>query len=344
MNDRPLRSGIERIIEIRRLDRRFDEDLWGFAGEVIGRNLQNLSDSLLQDRLNSIDKNIQFLDDGKTPRDGLPKERGWLSPWWWFQIRHWTLAEFKARGLIPDPTPSIPERPSIHPDLRGVMLGGRRILVRLNELRWLYPMLEKGRFRFRPASYYRKEALGTARQDNELAKPIFWPGHKISVTHADGTPLSILGDLTKSFRRAFETEEDLIDLDYWLCSFSSELDPRAFTEFPNYDGCIVIHDPMAFVTQALPHLNKIMPTARKELFNVGYYDPYYPPRHVFPLRDKVMPYAYQQEMRLILDTQELGPASQEYVDIEIGPITHIAGIYSGDGRRIAGVGPENFLL
>ena len=104
----------------------YDVQLWTFMARVNGRSLRNLSNAALQARLDGIDRNIQYLDSGTTPRDDLRAERGWLSPWWWLRIRHWTALEVEHRGFMPGPTPEIPPMPALAPAFSGVVAGGRR--------------------------------------------------------------------------------------------------------------------------------------------------------------------------------------------------------------------------
>lgn len=79
---------IDEILERRRAMAAYDEELWAFMAQVGGRNLVNLADTSLQSRLAQIDKNILYLDSGLTPRDELPADHGWLSPWWWMRACH----------------------------------------------------------------------------------------------------------------------------------------------------------------------------------------------------------------------------------------------------------------
>jgi len=342
-------SGVDRVLAIRRGQTAYDEELWRFMDRVIGPNLRNLEVAELQQRLDEIDRNIQYLDPGRTPRDGLPPERGWMSPWWWLRQRYWTTLEFDRRTLAPGGTPTVPPPLPVHPDLVGVMGGGRRQLVRIGSAKWLLPMLERGTLRFARASFYRQPSLGVARADDELAKSYRRPGQVINITTSDGRAIPALGDVQFTRRRAIEARAGLAEVEYWLCSFSSELDPRLFDEFggpdPSDDACIIIHDPEAFVRQALKPLIALAPRAAKELFPVEYYDPWYPPAETLsPLRAKEHRYAFQQEMRFVLDP-EAGPdlAAGDALFAEVGSLTAIAGLYDRDGRKIAGAGPATFL-
>lgn len=83
-----------------------------------GRRLENLSEADLQVRLARIDRNIQLLEEASGPRDELPPERGWLSPRFWFRLRHWVLEEMKLRGVDPSAPLDIQPMPAMAPSLR----------------------------------------------------------------------------------------------------------------------------------------------------------------------------------------------------------------------------------
>lgn len=341
--------GIDDVLAVRRVQPRYDDELWTFIDRVQGRNLENLSVVELQQRVEALDRSIQLLDPGSTPRDDLPPERGWLSPWWWLRLRHWTVLEFGRRGLAPAPTLVVPPMPKLRPEFVGTVGGGGRLLVRLGSLSWLMPMLKEGRLRFARASFYSRPTLDEARRDNELSKSILRPGQALQITTVSGRVIPALGDVEFSQVRARENGDRLDLIEYWLCSFSSDLDPRLFDEFgsgtPADDGCIVIFDPYAFVQQALRPLNVAAPAAIKRLFPVDYYDLRYPPAEpVSPVASKTLQYAAQREMRFTLDPEggaELSTGDDLF--IEVGSLETIAGVYSRTGEKLAGAGSDIFF-
>ncbi|WP_149538829.1 hypothetical protein [Siccirubricoccus phaeus] len=340
---------IDEILARRMVMPAHDAELWTFMARANGRNLRNLSDDALQARLNGIDRNIQYLDSGTTPRDDLRAERGWLSPWWWLRIRHWTVLEFEHRGLRPGPTPELPAMPALAPGFNGVVAGGQKRLVRISAKVWLLELLHRGRLRFAPAASYRDVALGAARTDEEMSKAYRRPGQVLQITGPRGEVITPIGDVEFTTSRSIERNGVLIEVPYWLCSFSSDLDPRLFSEFPSGhadgDACLVIFDPMEFVRRALPHLNRAAPTATKKLFPTVYFDPYHHSgERLSPIVAKEMPYAYQREMRFALDPEGGSPlAGGDALFVEIGSIEDIAAVYSPFGTKLAGTGPDSFL-
>jgi len=339
---------IDELLARRRALPPYDAALWTFMERIAGRNLRNLADEGLQARLGAIDRNILHLDDGSTPRDGLPPERGWLSPWWWLRARHWTLLEFQHRDLAPQPTPSVPPMPAIRGEFRGVVAGGGKLLVRITRRDWALDMLRAGRLRFAPAQSYSDASLGAARADDEMAKSYRRPGQVVSITGQGGEAIPALSDVTFTTRRSRERDGALEDMPYWLLSFSSDLDPRLFSEFYGEDvasaACVVVFDPMAMVRRALPHLCRAAPTSMKDLFPVEYRDPHHPEGRPSPLRCKDMVFALQREMRFVLDPGGrfvLGGGEALFVDA--GSLADIAAVYSPSGERIAGSGPNTYL-
>jgi hypothetical protein len=166
---------IESLLEVRRKDTRYHQELWTFVARQMGRNLRNLSDAALQDRLEQLERNIQYLDDGTTGREDLPPEHGWLSPWWWLRARHCTLLEFDERSVRPPKSTQISAMPPLAPRFQGIVAGGTRLLVRISQTRWLLDTLG-GVLRFVPASRYLEAGHEQARADDELGKSYRRPG------------------------------------------------------------------------------------------------------------------------------------------------------------------------
>ena len=128
---------INEILELRRAIPAYDEELWAFMEQVGGRNLVNLPEAGLRERLALIDKNILYLDNGSTPRDNLPADRGWHSRWWWLRARHWTLLEFERCGIMPNPIAELPGMPALAEEFHGTFAGGRKLLARIGRRTWL---------------------------------------------------------------------------------------------------------------------------------------------------------------------------------------------------------------
>lgn len=337
---------IDDIIAARRGHRFFDEELWDFVGRRAGRLMENLSDEALRSRLAQIDRNIQYLDDAPGPRDELPPERGWLSPWFWLRLRHYTLVEFAERSLSPSPSADVAPMPPLHPTFRGLHAGGDKRLVRISREPWLMETLNFGRLRLTPATAYREIEGDAARTDNEMAKAYRRPGRILTITGPAGQRLEPIGDVTFSSSRV--TSDGQTEIPYWLMCFSTDLDPRLVSDFPSAEGddaVLVIFDPMTFIRRGLDHLNHVAPRSVKSLCQVNYYDGYHPPSEpISAVFMKDIRFAYQREWRMVLDPEgnEI-LANGGVLTVDIGSIADIAAIYSVDGGKIAGAGPETFL-
>lgn len=339
--------GIFELLSVRKFHKFYDEELWIFMHSIYPRNLINLTDDDLKKRFFEIERNIQYLDSEKTPRDDLPPERGWLSPWWWWRARFWTLMEFELRGVQAESLSEVAPASSITPDLVGTVSGGRKLLVRISKVSWLLDTLNKGVLRFAPASTYIDSALDEARQDDEMKKSYSRPGQQIKISTEDGTLLKPIGDVEFFTRRRVPDGKGL-DAPYWMCSFSTDLDPRLFDDFKSSDGedgCIVIFEPYEFVRRSMPALNAVAPFATKSLFPTVYYDPHNPtPEELCPLKSKAFKYAYQREMRFVLDPEGGTLVDGGPLFVSIGSIADIAAVYGKDGRKISGIGPDNFYV
>ncbi|QCO16986.1 hypothetical protein D3869_16990 (plasmid) [Azospirillum brasilense] len=223
------------------------------------------------------------------------------------------------------------------------------MLARISNKGWLLNTLRRGQVRFAPASSYRDPTLNTARADDEMSKTYRRPGAALQILGPGGDSIQPIGDVSFSSRRAIEREGHLHETPYWFCSFSSDLDPRLFAEFPGDDpaddACLVIFEPDIFARRALPRLNQSAPRAVKSLFPTDYFDPNFPPpSKLSAMASKEMSYAFQREMRFVLDPEGGAPLTEGGAFfVEIGSIADIAGVYGPDGGKIAGAGPASFL-
>lgn len=333
----------------------FDPVVWAFAEQVeMSKNglsrLVNLDDAALQQRLETIETNIQYLDAGGPVSPDQTAFSGWRSPWWWWRTRHLTLLEFERRGLTPAATSELATATVLAPALRGVNTGGGELLVRLSQRRFLMETLHAGRLRFAPAASYDNAAFDTARADDEMAKAYQRPGQVIRITAEDGTPIQAIGDVTFTRQRFSEQAGDLVAHPYWMLSFSSDLDPRLLDAFesavPADDAFLVIFDVQAFFTRAQPAIERAAPSGTYSLIQNDYFDPYHPPQSgLHAIRSKLLGYAYQREVRFVVDPEAgtLATASDGCLYVDIGSIEDIAGMYGRDGAKIAGAGPATWL-
>jgi hypothetical protein len=203
--------------------------------------------------------------------------------------------------------------------------------------------LEQGRLRFAPATGYKSIENDAARSDDEMTKGYRRSGSRVSIKTLDGRQIKALEDV--SFNVSRKTA-DMVDLPYWMLCCSTDLDPRLFDEFSSGQGddaALAIFDPEEFRRRTGRAVAVALPYAAASVSVVDYYDIYHPPaRDISPVTMKTLHFAYQRELRFVLDPGH-GPAigEKDYF-IDIGSIEDIAAIYGADGRRIAGAGPEAF--
>ena len=335
----------------------WDPDLWDFdervqfvSGDdlndrtVVPRPLQYVGDESLQARLDAIDGNIQYLDVADGPRDDWPPEKGWLSPWWWLRLRHWTLSEFARRGLTVQPTPEVAPPIPLHPDFLGIHAGGSPRVFRLSRVPYLMRFLEEGQLRFAPAMGYKAIEDDEARADDEMTKGYRRAGSGVTITTLDGRRIEAIGDVRFDTTRATTDE---IALPYWMLCASTDFDPRLLDAFPGGhgdDGVLAIFDPVEFRRRAGVALAAAQPHILGRIAIVDYYDLYDPPGpHISPVTMKAMRFAYQRELRFVLDPGRGVALAEGAYFMAIGSIADIACIYGGDGRRIAGTGPDSYF-
>jgi hypothetical protein len=351
-------TNIETIIERRRTQAQWDPLLWDFVERIAGvpheqlneatvqpRPLEYLSDQALQLRLESIERNIQYLDAGDPARDALPPEDGWLSPWWWLRLRHWTLSEFARRGVDVKLTTPVPPADVLPDAFRGIHSGSTPKLFRISQLPFLMDMLERGRLRFGPAQSYQKIESDAARADNEMTKGYKRSGRSVTITTEDGRAIVALEDVS------FDTSRmtpDMVEVPYWMLCCSTDFDPRLFDEFPSAEGddaMIAIFHPDEFLRRIRAAIAATRPDVDVFATTIFYYDVYHPPRRdISPVTMKTMRFAYQRELRIVLDPGHSEPIADCAYTVEIGAIKDIAGVYSAQGHLVAGSGPARFTI
>jgi hypothetical protein len=349
--------GIDAIIDRRRRQPQWDPDLWDFAeriqfvsGEELNdrtiapRPLEHVGNEALQARLDAIDRNIQYLDVAAGPRDDWPPEKGWLSPWWWLRLRHWTRSEFARRGLAVQPAPEVAHPVPLHGDFLGIHAGRPPRMFRLSRVPYLMRFLEEGQLRFAPAVSYKAIEDDEARADDEMTKGYRRAGGLVTITRVHGRRIEAIGDVRFDTTRATADEAAV---PYWMLCASTDFDPRLLDAFPGGhgdDGVLAIFDPLEFRRRAGVALAKAQPHVLGRIAVVDYYDVYHPPGpDISPVTMKAMRFAYQRELRFVLDPGRGAAIAESAYFMNIGPIADIAGVYGGDGRRIAGTGPDSYL-
>ena len=167
-------------------------------------------------------------------------------------------------------------------------------------------------------------------------------GSGVTITTFDGRQIEAIGDVRFDTTRATTDE---IALPYWMLCASTDFDPRLLYAFPGGrgdDGVLAIFDPVAFRRRAGVAMAEAHPHILGRIAIVDYYGLYHPPGpHISPVTMKAMRFAYQRELRFVLDPGRGVALAEGAYFMDIGSIANIACIYGGDGRRIAGTGPDS---
>jgi hypothetical protein len=325
------------LIEERRSDPRFDEELWRFVDKRT-LNLRNLDAGTLAERSITISSAMLWLLGSE--RDREPIEAGYWSSWWWLRCWIQTEAELERRKLN-RPTPQdVEAAPPVHPSCIPVRASVARIWSRIGERQHLLSTLREGRIRFGPAADYDKAALNLAQRDDELRRHRIRPSQALIMTTQDGRPITPLGDVR------FTTTAS----PYWISSWSCEFDPRLFDAFgagnPAIDSYIVVWRPEEFAGRIAAVVQRDMADWLFASMPIQYEDPYallsgakYP---VSMTKD--FSFAYQRELRLGLvlpsPIKSVGDAA---IFLTAGSLEDIAGVYDPQGCRVAGTGPTRIF-
>ena len=336
----------EKLLENRRSDPRFEEDIWRFLHQISG-NLRNLTERELNDRWRNIAKNILHLVD--SGRDFEPLSSKGFSSWWWFQTLVHTEAELASRGLPKPPVPDVASPAPLRPEFRPERVIAPRLWARIGEVRHLIRTLREGEIRFRPASSYADVKLNEARYDAELDKPRKRPGQALIMTRANGQRIKPIGDVSFSQRSTIEVNGTLKDVEYWISSWSLELDPRLFSEFSKgnaiaCDACLVVWDTEAFGDRVDAAVHARLRGWRFADIAVRYFDPYdLQSDDALPASmEKDFVFGYQRELRLCLGSP-MPVERGEPMFLTAGSLADIAGLYDVNGGKLAGAGPETYL-
>jgi len=325
---------LQKLIDERRSDSRFDEELWLFLDNRT-RTLRNVADEALTDRSRSVGKALLWLLD--EPRDQVPCRAGYWSSWWWLRCWTQTQAELRRRDLTTPAPPDVAGPVALRAECRPVQAWWPVLWSRVGERQHLLDTLRLGRIRFQPAANYDDASLNDARRDNELERHRMRPSQSLIFTKEDGTSMR---GATGDVRFTITTGP------YWISCWSCELDPRLIDEFAagdaSVDSCIAVWD-----TEEMG--NRIEAAAKQDLpgwtfadMPIQYRDPYAmeadPKLPVSMTKD--ISFAYQRELRLgLLPPSRAAETSALF--IEIGSVEDIAGVYDRAGQKLMGSGPAS---
>jgi len=215
---------------------------------------------------------------------------------WIIRFTH-ALQEFDRRGL-PIPGPEITRQTPILQRFYTKAARATEIwnnagrardpyLVKFGQKQHLLEMMEQGKIRVAPASYYSDPSLNPAIQDSELEIKFNLRGARIY--QPSGEEIPVIGDVKIS---------DRLESDFyvWCCSY--EYDVRLFDDF-HYDACLIIDEPSEFLSRLLGQFGSFVPCRAHDHGRVTYIDPLRPVKRINVPMAKHFRYAYQKEYRAV---------------------------------------------
>jgi len=306
---------IENQEEINRLSKLYDEELDGKSKRPglkrseawrleyhKRRYLEYVSLEELAQRLRDIISNVVILkEDGRTGLVSIAKGGGyWLSQFSHIQEEYNLRRLDYPDGVLKDakvPKPTYPDIPRSVAAVEGRIFSGEVFLIKYGKACHIKSMYENGEIQIKPASMYNDPSLNHAIKDNELSKTIYSLPSEVRMEAFDHKTGESRGKLNPIGNIANTSNSNT---DYYLCCLSCVYDHRLFGDF-NYDSCLIIKKPMAFVELLNRAFKERYPTWSMLNGNIIYVDPLNVtnPYDNNPFLTKHFRYTYQHEFRLI---------------------------------------------
>jgi len=173
---------------------------------------------------------------------------------------------------------------------RKLMMG--EYLVKYGKSKHLSQVMDVGKIRVNPASYYDDPSLNQAIQDKELEQKIYFPkGTKLKRQMDSGNYEEIKGILNISYT-------DKSPTDFYVYCLTKSYQHRLFDDF-NYDACVLICDVNEFFRRFLDSLKKTYSDWFLASGEVQYYDPFFLSSPLNIPFSKHFRFWYQGEFRIV---------------------------------------------
>ncbi|MDR3528103.1 MAG: hypothetical protein P4L57_12575 [Rhizomicrobium sp.] len=311
----------EAIKSCKQNETNYEPELWGLEYAVY-RYLERVPEEALRARYASIVRNIRSYTNPE--RDRIPI-RSYQSSWYWHRKEYQTRLEFAYRKLPP------PKRPLASEAFRSPSAfnprdvpNGVDVLFRYGKREHMESLALRGQLRAAPASSYEAMEHNEARRDEERRKRSFMPGKHTKITTADGKPIEILGDVTRTITGS----------QYHLICFSREWDEKLFDDF-EADACAVIFNPKEFIRRLGRASADTFPGWYFHHDPVSYFDPYEMGRDEYfdASMSKDFSFAYQNEYRVIWSRRSARPV-EGFQLAEIGNAQDIVKLFDRNGLPI----------
>ncbi len=185
-------------------------------------------------------------------------------------------------------------------------------LVKFSKRKYLTQMIDSGKIRVNPASFYDDPSLNQAVQDKELSQILVLPqGTNLKRKMGSGNYKEIEGILNISLTKKSPT-------DFYVYCMTKLYQHRLFDDF-NADACLLIYDINKFTKRFLDYLKKDYSDWLLASGEVYYYDPFFPisPSNI-PF-NKHFRFWYQSEYRIVFEPKNPVEILKP-VDLEIGQL------------------------
>lgn len=146
------------------------------------------------------------------------------------------------------------------------------ILYRYTELKWAIPFVEEGIISLGAAAAYDDSKLSEAQQDNEQKRELSLKAPKYGPIVANQKGAHVFQNMIKvglSYKIISEGEY----LRYHIMCLSYTTNPRFYTDFPESDCMITIHNPAEFIERLGKAIVDQLPDYGGQSSSVFYYDP-----------------------------------------------------------------------
>jgi len=196
--------------------------------------------------------------------------------------------------------------------------------VKYGQRQHLEPMLHTGRIRISPASYYNQDCHNGAVKDDEIHRTFFIPTFKQRLQGIHHT-------VVQGFRVEYGDDDIVLPVeapDYFLFSLCDGIHHRMPTDF-DADAALIIRDSQRFAQRVISSFLSRYPRWKPHYGPVTYYDPY---RDFTKMRvhqmSKHFGYAYQREVRIVLEAYDMPRQPLQPEFFEIGPMNDYAELLS----------------
>lgn len=207
---------------------------------------------------------------------------------------------------------------------RGYVAPTTPFTVKYGRREFLEPMLRTGRLRICPASYYNDSSHNDAVKDDEIHRTFFIPTFHQRLKGIHHT-------VVQGHRIEYGDDDivmPVVATDYFLLSLCDSIYYRMPTDF-DADCALIIRDPNRFAQRVISSFLARYSDWKPHYGPVTYYDPYhdFTKMRVHQM-SKHFGYAYQREVRVVMEAYRSPKHPLEPEFLDIGPMDDYANLLS----------------